>query len=169
MALKTKDVKIALSEGNRDNGKTFRLTEMPADQAERWAIRATIAISHTDMTNAIPPEMLGAGWAALAYGAIQCLYKLKWEELEPLLDEMMTCLQFVGYHPDHPDRPIVRPLVKEDIEEVETRFFLRAQIIELHMGFSTAAILSKLMAADNTSSQNAQTSRRRSRRRASAA
>ena len=29
----------------RDAGKSFTLTEMPADQAERWAIRALLALA----------------------------------------------------------------------------------------------------------------------------
>ena len=42
MARKTKRVTIT-AEG-RDKGKTFLITELPADQAERWAIRALLAL-----------------------------------------------------------------------------------------------------------------------------
>ncbi|MCI0152403.1 DUF3990 domain-containing protein [Paraburkholderia sediminicola] len=30
----------------RDHGKVFQLTEMPSDQAEKWAIRVLLALGH---------------------------------------------------------------------------------------------------------------------------
>jgi hypothetical protein len=163
---KIKDVVVELGGENRDNGKRFRLIEMPAQQAEKWAIRATVALAHSGVQ--IPDEMLGAGWAALAYGALDALHRVKYEDLVPLLDEMMGCVQRLEVHPEFPERPpFARALVDEDIDEVVTRFWLRAELFTLHSGFSFAGVQLKSTPAPLQSgpSRSTRTSRRPSRRR----
>jgi hypothetical protein len=160
---KEKIVTVALGDGNRDNGRQFKLTEMPAAQAEKWAIRATVALAHSGVD--IPEEMLGAGWAALAYGALQALHNVKYEDLVPLLDEMMQCIQAVIPPPaDNPSLPPqIRSLVDSDIEEVATRFWLRAELFSLHAGFSLAGAISTSAPARGNATRSAitRTSRRR--------
>jgi hypothetical protein len=167
---KVKDVVVDLGGDNRDNGKRFRLTEMPAQQAEKWAIRATVALANAQVQ--IPQEMLNAGWAALAYGALEALHRIKYEDLVPLLDEMMECIQRLEVQPDHPEHPpFARVLFEEDIEEIATRFWLRAELFSLHSGFSFADVRSSLTPAQAPSdrSPSTRTSRRLSRRRSAVA
>jgi hypothetical protein len=135
MARRTKS--ITLSEDNRDKGKVFLLTEMPAHKAEKWACRALLALIKSGVQ--IPDEMAQAGMAGVAAMGSSFLTSMggvKWAELEPLLDEMMTCMQTI------PSPGIIRPLCvidgAEDIEEVKTLITLRKEVLELHLGFSLA-------------------------------
>jgi hypothetical protein len=122
--------------GNRDNGKRFLLTEMPADQAERWATRLYLAMSRSGLD--LPDGMTDWG-AILAYGALRGLGSIQWQDAEPLLSEMWGCVQIV-------ETAVTRPPTADDIEEVSTRYRLRSEVIELHTGFSPAAMLSALAA-----------------------
>jgi hypothetical protein len=140
MARKVKDVAITLE--NRDTGKTFRITEMPAVQAEKWAARALLAMSRSGVE--IPEEAMTAGAATLLAAGLRSFTSMAFEDAEQLLDEMFDCVQFV---PD-PKQPLVtRALIDDDIDEVATRLLLRGEVIEVHTGFSVTATLSTLGAA----------------------
>lgn len=141
MARKTKILSIPSTgdKTSRDAGKHFLITEKPAVQAEKWAARALMAAANAGID--IPPEVIkmGAG-AALAIG-LRALLSMSFADAEPLLDEMLQCVEIV---PD-PKRPeVVRSLDEEDVEEVATLLLLRSEVIEIHTGFSIAAFLSNL-------------------------
>jgi hypothetical protein len=140
MARKTKDVTITLD--NRDAGKTFRITEMPAVQAEKWAARALLAMSRSGVE--IPEDALSAGAATLLAAGLRSFTSMAFDDAEQLLDEMFQCVQFV---PDTSKPLVVRPLIDDDIDEVATRLLLRGEVIEIHTGFSVTATLSSLGAA----------------------
>ena len=53
--------------GERDNGKTFILTEMNAYQRQDWALRALLALAASGAQ--LPDGALTTGWAGLAGGA----------------------------------------------------------------------------------------------------
>lgn len=111
---------------------------MPAAQAEAWAMRAILALmaGKADLPEGIEHE----GMAGIARIGIKALSGLHWEVLEPLMQEMFTCIQII---PD-PARPnIVRPLIDQDVEEIMTRVKLRGEVWALHTGFSVTAALSK--------------------------
>lgn len=139
---KTKVVTIE-AEG-RDKGKQFKLTEMPAVQSEKFAARAFLAIAHSGLE--IPDELASAGMVGLALIGIRALWKVSFDQLEPLMDEMFQCIQII---PD-PSRPsFSRALMQnglegDDIEEPKTRIFLRGEWIELHTNFSIGDALLKL-------------------------
>ena len=128
---KTKEITIT-AEG-RDRNKRFLVTEMPASQAEKWAARAFFAIGKAGFQ--IPDQLQDLGMAGLAVVGIGMLAKVDWKDAEPLMDEMMGCVQRVEEH-------LTRPLLEDDIEEVATRGLLRSEVFELHTGFSLAAALS---------------------------
>jgi hypothetical protein len=137
---KTTTVTIA-TEG-RDKGKVFLLTEMPASQAENWGMRALAAIGRAGIE--IPDEMEGsgmAGVAAIGRAGFRLQGSLAPEDIEPLMAEMMGCVQIV---PDPKQPTVTRGLVEDDIEEVATRLHLRSEVMSLHLGFSIADALSKL-------------------------
>jgi len=150
MARKTKDVTIALAEANRDNGKTFRITEMPAVQAEKWAARALLAMSRSGVE--IPEEALSAGAATLLAAGLRSFTSMAFDDAEQLLDEMFACIEFVS------SSGVVRALIEDDIDEVSTRLFLRGEVIEIHTGFSMTATLSTLGAAAKARSNSSDTS-----------
>ena len=121
-----------ITTAGRDQGKTFLITEMPAAKSFKWACRALLAMAHAgvELPDEITPEM---GLAALAIAGIRSMSGLQWRELEPLMDEMMTCVQ---YAPDQANPQVVRGLMMDvDIEEVTTLVELHAEVWTLHTGF----------------------------------
>lgn len=135
MARRTKNITIA--KPNRDQGKCFVLTEMPATQAEQWAVRAFLAIARADFK--LSEELRGAGMAGIAAVALKSFAGMSWFDAQPLMDEMFACIKIM---PNPQNTAIVRDLVESDIEEVQTRFDLRMEVLELHTGFSIAGYLS---------------------------
>lgn len=119
--------------GSRDAGKVFLLTEMPADQAERWALRALFAMETAGIQ--LPEDAAAAGLASLYAIGLKAITTVPWKDAEPLLAEMMECVQYV------PEAAGVQPQrimdgAQSQIEDVGTRLLLRAKVFELHTGFS---------------------------------
>lgn len=129
MARKT--TRITITEEGRDKNKNFILTELPADQAERWAIRAMLGMAQSGAD--ISPEVMAGGMASLAAMGMQALLGARWEILEPLLDEMWECVAFEITR----GAPLqnIFPGLNSQIEEVKTRFALRMAVLGLHMDF----------------------------------
>lgn len=129
---KTKAIKIPEGDPeNRDAGKTFVITELPADQAERWATKALLMVSRSGAE--LPPGVAGSGMAGVAIMGLKLLAGVQFEEARVLMDEMFTCVKFVP-NTDKPEYS--RAPIGDDIEEVSTRMLLRSEIFELHTGFS---------------------------------
>ena len=141
---KTKYVTVPAT-GGRDAGKCFLLTEMDAVRTEKWAGRALLAIAASGID--IPPEVLRMGAGAVVAAGFRALTTVAFADAEPLLDEMLQCVQFV---PDARKKDVLRPLDLEDIEEVKTILLLRSEVIELHVGFSIAGFLSNLGQSANS-------------------
>lgn len=131
MARKTTNYRVP-TEG-RDLGKLFVITEMSAAQAESWATRALLALIGAN-TN-IPDDLAQLGTAGLAELGLRSLASLKYEVAEPLLEEMLECVEIV---PDPAKTHVRRALIEDDIEEVGTRLALRLEWWSLHMGFLLA-------------------------------
>lgn len=125
-----KTVDVTISEEGRDLGKVFRITEMSADQAERWAMRAFFALMNAGID--IPEDVAGMGLAGIAEIGLKALSRVPFEAAEPLLQDMMSCVQIV---PD-PGKPnVVRSLIEGDIEEILTRIQLRRAVFDVHVDF----------------------------------
>ena len=140
---------IVITEDNRDKGKIFVICEMPASQAEEWAMRALEAISqNTD----IPAGLSNAGMLGVFILGLKPILAAPWSMVKPLLAEMFDSCLSIQPDKNNPNllrgagTPMIKPmggLVEVDIEEVSTRALLRDKIIELHTGFSLAAVLSQ--------------------------
>jgi hypothetical protein len=128
MARKVRNYTV--TDEGRDKGKVFVLTEMPALRAEAWAARALLALIAGNVH--MPAGIEKAGFAGLAQLGIRSLSGLKWEAAEPLLSEMLTCVQIMP-SPSVPS--VVRPLIDDDIEEITTLIKLRKEIWDLHTDF----------------------------------
>lgn len=126
-----KTTTVTIDQENRDKGKSFLITEMPAHQAEEWATRALLAISNINL----PEDFKSLGMQGVAKLGLQAITAIDFETAKPLLDEMMDCVQIIM-------PAITRPLLDNDIEEVGTRLKLRKAIFELHTGFSLADLKS---------------------------
>lgn len=145
-----KERDVTITEENRDKGKTFHLTEMAAIPATKWATKVLFAIAQSGVD--LSPEILSGGMASMAFLGIQALLRVHYEVAEPLLDELMTCVQVK-------EPAVTRPLTSNDIEEVSTVFKLYGEVLQLHTGFSLAGALSKSTApAPTSNSSTTQTS-----------
>lgn len=124
--------KYTVVDEGRDKGKTFQITELPAREAERWALRALLAMSRNGVD--LPADALDSGFASLAIMGLNMLGNIKPEDAYELMDKMLECIQYVpdgkGLQP--------RPLVESDIEEVATLIRLRGEVLKLHAGFLKA-------------------------------
>lgn len=131
MARKTKI--ITIDADGRDAGKSFLITEMPASQGEKWAARAFLALAKSGIE--VPDNIQDMGLAGIATVGLQAFGGVPWDLAEPLMDEMFRCVARI---PDMSKPDVARPLVEDDTEEIGTRVKLRAEVFELHTGFSQA-------------------------------
>lgn len=126
----------------RDKGKSFNINEMPAYQAEEWFTRAVMLLAKSGLE--VPPDIMDRGamaFVAMAAGlAIGGLSKCNFEEVRPLLQQMMECVEYVN--PAAPDMPIKGYLMLQQIEEPRTILWLREKIISLHLNFSLGGYVS---------------------------
>jgi len=129
-----KKINITITDDNRDKGKVFVIEEMPSSQGEAWAMRAMLALMNNGVE--IPDGAMSYSMAAMAEMGIRSLSGLKWEVAKPLLDEMFGCVQIM---PDPSKTHVVRALIDQDIEEIQTRVKLRAEVWKLHADFFTTA------------------------------
>jgi hypothetical protein len=140
--------KIFIVEANgRDKGKAFFIKEMSSLKAERWANRALVALANSGMPIVDFDEIKNMGMGALATLGLRAMANLPYEAVEPLFDEMFTCVSFVP-DPSKPDR--TRPIIEGDdgdIDEVATRYKLREEVFMLHAGFLLADLESKRTSA----------------------
>ncbi len=117
-----------VTDEGRDKGKTFVITEMAARPGHRWACRALFALMNAGVT--VPDGIENAGMAGLASVGLQALGKIPFDVAEPLTDELLTCVEFVG----DPSKPnIRRPLFEGDFEEIATIFKIQKEVLSLHI------------------------------------
>ncbi len=136
---KTLDVTVmaGTSETNRDHGKVFHLTEMPAAHAERWAGRALRALARSGVP--LPDDIEQAGMAELASVGFRALAGVDDATFDSLMEEIMGCVSVK-------EPKLIRDLTEDDIEEVSTRLTLRLEVFQLITGFSLAAVRQRLAA-----------------------
>ena len=128
MARRTKVVTIDAEKG-RDHGKTFLVTEMPADAAEWWAIRALQGILGANPDFDI--DIFSAPLAKIAGFAFVGLARIPAEQLKPLMDEMKGCVSVLL-----PDGKTTHALLPNDVEDFMTWVELRKEVFEVLTGFS---------------------------------
>lgn len=128
-------INYTVTDEGRDKGKVFVLTEFPASRAESWAMRAILALMDSGVD--LPENFELMGMAGAVEVGFKALSGLKWEVVEPLIAEMMCCIQII---PDPRTPNVVRPIMEEasDIEEIMTRIKLRMEVWKLHTGFLQA-------------------------------
>ena len=143
--MKTEDVRVPEWPGGRDNGKVFRITEMRAAQAEKWGWRMLLALNRAG--GEIPQNVQNLGMVGVAILGINTFLRgnIKFEELEPLFDEMMECVQAVLDPKKHSEVAMKIPL--DHVQDARTIAWLRSEVLRVHTGFSPAAALSALISA----------------------
>ena len=129
-----KTATIVIDAPGRDHGKVFLLQEMPAMKAEKWAIRAFLALARNGVE--IPDDLASAGLAGIAAMGIKAFGGMTYADVEPLVDEMFTCVSII---PDATRPQVVRALITDDIDEIATLLHLRKEVFALHVDFSKLA------------------------------
>jgi hypothetical protein len=139
-----KEATITIDTAGRDQGKTFKVKEMSALQAEKWATRALLALLKSGIE--IPDDIAAAGLAGVAAMGIRAFGGLDYRDAEPLLEEMMTCCSYLP-NINQPLTALTGPSMLGQIEEVSTLLRLREGVLSLHLNFSLSDYRSKLMTA----------------------
>lgn len=144
---KTKPVVIPRFENceNRDLGKTFLITEWTAARADRWV--QEVAFAFNQGAGAIPLDLRGIGWEGIAIMGINTFLRGNVRSLEmiQLLDQLLECVEIVR---DKKHPTVASPIVSDDdIEEVATRWWLRSEVVSVHVNFSPLAALSALISS----------------------
>lgn len=154
MPRKTK--RVAIHEEGRDRGKTFELKEMPADQGERWATRAVLAIANAGAK--LPEGALDAGglagleitWRNVLVVGMQAMQGLTDAAVRPLLEELKPCITFIPPVHGAPAQPIF-PGEDSQVEEIRTWYTLYFEYVQLLVGFSLVGAVSTTGTSPDTS------------------
>ena len=122
---------IAIDKG-RDAGKTFKVKEMPVTKLEKWAARALLAVFGSEM----PADIRTLSAAALLSAGLRGLSGLRWEQAEPLYDELLGQIYRVP-NPHKPDDAIRLTPQNLDahVEDVDTIYRLRWEAIAVCLDF----------------------------------
>lgn len=123
---------------NRDEGKTFKIIEMIAWDAEDWAFRVVLALvkAGAELPDGLKEKFDAneVSMADMALLGINALKGLLYHDAKPLLDDMMKCVHII---PDKKNAHITREIIQDDVEEVSTIVELRKQVMSLHLNFSS--------------------------------
>lgn len=122
---KTKDV-LGLG---RDSDRVYRITEMSALKAEKWALRALWGIAGAGVE--IPDNISKTPFARLIEIGLTAIANIPFQLAEPLLDEMLTCVSVVM------PGGKARARIADDFEEPMTILNLRKEVLDLHLSFFT--------------------------------
>lgn len=148
---------------NRDINKTFLITEWPAARADRWMQELMLAANKG--AGEIPMDLRGVGWEGIAILGINTFLRGAGDgpRLIELGDQLFECVKVIR-DPKHPD-VLTEIVADDDIEEIATRWWLRNEVVSVHVNFSPAdalsSLISSIMALDPTrqDSKSTQTSR----------
>ena len=124
MARKT--ARITIDAEGRDKGKVFVVTELPALDIERWAVRLVLALGKNGVS--LPDVQADSGFAGIAGVLWALVAQVSPAEAENLMATMLEGLKI-------DEGKITRDLVSGDIEEPETLLQLRMAWVDLHSGF----------------------------------
>jgi len=127
---------VTITEG-RDKGKGYFITEMDPFRGEKWAARLLFAAAEGGMDIPENFDFATASMAKLAPLIMLAIAKAKWETLEPLMDEMMGCVQYQP-NPQNAASRLPLSVTPDSIEDVKTIIAIRKEWIALHLGFSMA-------------------------------
>lgn len=138
--------RVTITAPGRDKGKVFELREMNADQGERWATRAVLALANAGAK--LPEGALDAGaagleltWRNVLVTGIRAIQGLSEPHVRPLLEELKPCITFVPPQPGVPTQAIF-PGDDSQVEEFQTWYTLYFEYVQLLLGFSLAGMLS---------------------------
>lgn len=144
--LKTKQITL----NDRGEDRTFVVTEMPVTRLQRFIIRFAIVaagsgILQIDVANTAPDDVMGVTAGALRSMDLSKLAMIDPDRIQPLLDELLTCVSYrVGNH----DTPMSPEIVDSYISDIRTLWTLYKEIVMLHFDFLQNASSSGMTSPD---------------------
>lgn len=119
-----KEIEIKIEEG-RDAGKTFKITEMPAVQMDKWV---TKAVGILGKNGASVVDIASLSFTTL----VVSLMKSDTEEASQLFDELLACASFIK---DGVAVSMKGTMIDSVIEEWSTLMRLKNESLKLNLGF----------------------------------
>lgn len=120
-----KEIEITI-DGGRDAGKTFKITEMPAFQADKWATKALCLVGKTGCSIIDLFNKMESG------EVLDILGRIGYEGVEPLFEELLNCCSFKK---DGVYVPMKASMIDSVVEDWTTIFRLRREAYKLIMSF----------------------------------
>ena len=125
-----KEINITLQDGERS--LNFKVKQMSATQLESWIIRAILALGKGGVDVPQGADIRAAGEYLSRHG-LAALGRLDYEQVKPLLDELLTCCWHVTGQ--NSMTQLIPEVVDGILEDVCTLFKLRLEAIKLNLGF----------------------------------
>lgn len=130
---------VSIAADNRDHGKTFVVTEMPAWQALQWCAKALLALTQTgaDVQPGSLAKAAEGGPEVLAVLGLEIFTLVPAAVALPLMQEIKACVSFQA-----PGAVVTVPIkdgMNCQVEEISTWFVLLKAAFVLHLGFLPAA------------------------------
>lgn len=119
-----KEVEITIEEG-RDKGKTFKITEMSATQADRWTLKVLCLFGKGGI---VLEELAKMDFNTI----IKTMGDVGYDMAEPLLDELLECASFKK---DGVYVPMKGSMIESVVEDFRTLYRLRLEALQLVLGF----------------------------------
>lgn len=119
-----KEVEITIEEG-RDKGKTFKITEMSATQADRWTLKVLCLFGKGGI---VLEELAKMDFNTI----IKTMGDVGYDIAEPLLDELLECASFKK---DGVYVPMKGSMIESVVEDFRTLYRLRLEALQLVLGF----------------------------------
>lgn len=119
-----KEVEITIEEG-RDKGKTFKITEMSATQADRWTLKVLCLFGKGGI---VLEELAKMDFNII----IKIMGDISYDMAEPLLDELLECASFKK---DGVYVPMKGSMIESVVEDFRTLYRLRIEALQLVLGF----------------------------------
>ena len=129
-----KELTVVCPLEGRDNGTVFHIKEMSASDAEDWGGQVGWLILQFATPSKTPMSPGMAGVAENMDAVVGPQPRIPYSEIRPLLDRLMAC---VTIGPDKARPDWFRPLAEEDIQEFDTRVWLKREVLNLHVNFFT--------------------------------
>ncbi len=120
-----KEIEIQITD--RDKNLIFFIKEMPAAKLEKWLIRLFLALCTKE--NKKEDEILQALYAG---NFLELFASMNFENIEDLLDELLTCVQ---RRVDNGFMQLSPQTIDNHIEDVRTLFKLRMEVLKLNLNF----------------------------------
>lgn len=131
--LKSKEITLT----DRDERRTFVITEMPVTKLQRFIIRFAVVaagsgILQVDVKDTAPDDIMAMTAGALNGLDLGKLAMMNPDTVQPLLDELLGC---VSYRVGNNDTIMTPDVVDTYIKDIRTLWALYREVVMLHFDF----------------------------------